>query len=97
MSLHDVLQGFRLSDCNEWLDQPERTFVRQTPGVTDALKRQVLLEQFIFWFFESFVLSLIKVSLFNYLDHRELTRITIDYFLCYGIIRIQESSPILPT
>jgi telomerase reverse transcriptase len=30
--------------------------------VTDALKRREMLEQFIFWYFDSFVLPLLKVS-----------------------------------
>lgn len=66
ISLHDVLQGLRLKECNEWLQQPDRYSTKQNKSVSDALKRQELLEQFVYWFFESFVLSLIKVSSLDY-------------------------------
>jgi telomerase reverse transcriptase len=34
---------------------------RRVP-VTDSLKRRELLEEFIFWYFDSFVLPLLRVS-----------------------------------
>lgn len=61
MSLHHVLQRFSTSDC-DWLIPPG------LPGchhgrvpVTDSLKRRELLEEFMFWYFDSFVTPLIKV------------------------------------
>ena len=36
-------------------------------SVTDALKRRELLEDFVFWYFDSFVSSLLKVSVILYL------------------------------
>lgn len=61
VSLHHVLQGFTTTDC-DWL------IPRGAPGcyhgrvpVTDSLKRRELLEEFMFWYFDSFVIPLIKV------------------------------------
>lgn len=60
VSLHHVLQGFSATDC-DWL------IPRGAPGyhgrvpVTDSLKRRELLEEFMFWYFDSFVIPLIKV------------------------------------
>jgi telomerase reverse transcriptase len=34
-------------------------------SVTDSLKRRELIEEFIFWYFDSFLLPLLRVRLFN--------------------------------
>lgn len=61
LSLHDVLQGFSSSDC-DWLIPPgPGTRQQHRVSVSDAMKRKELLEEFIFWFFDSFLLPLIKV------------------------------------
>ena len=61
VTLHRVLQGFSTTAC-DWLIPPG------IPGchhgrvpVTDSLKRRELLEDFMFWYFDSFVIPLIKV------------------------------------
>jgi len=61
VSLHRVLQGFSTTDC-DWLTPSG------VPGchhgrvhVTDSLKRRELLEEFMFWYFDAFVIPLIKV------------------------------------
>lgn len=61
VSLHHVLQGLSTTDC-DWL------IPRGVPGcfhgrvpVTDSLKRRELLEEFMLWYFDSFVIPLIKV------------------------------------
>lgn len=67
LTLHYILQGFSTSDC-DWLMPPGQAGQRQTRvPVTDALKRRELLEEFIFWYFDSFLLPLLKVSLFGLL------------------------------
>jgi telomerase reverse transcriptase len=61
LSLHHILQGFSTSEC-DWL-MPSGLAARNQPrvSVTDALKRKELLEDFVFWYFDSFVSSLLKV------------------------------------
>jgi telomerase reverse transcriptase len=65
MTLHHILQGFSTSDC-DWLMPPGQAIQRQSRvSVTDALKRRELLEEFIFWYFTSFLLQLLKVFFFR--------------------------------
>lgn len=62
LTLHNVLQGFSTTDC-DWLMPPGTAVHKQTRvSVSDALKRRELLEEFIFWYFDSFVSHLLKVS-----------------------------------
>lgn len=61
LTLHYVLQGFSIAEC-DWLIPPGPGMKKQgRVSVTDALKRRELLEEFMFWYFDSFVLPLIKV------------------------------------
>ncbi len=62
--LHHVLQNFRTSECDSWLGGPSRASVRadgQRRSVSDGLKRRELLEEFMYWFYESFAIPLLKV------------------------------------
>ena len=73
VTLHHVLQGFSTTEC-DWLIPPGPGMKRQErASITDSLKRRELLEEFIFWYFDSFVLPLIKVCYF--LFHRDMTSI----------------------
>ncbi|KAG0259500.1 hypothetical protein DFQ27_004036 [Actinomortierella ambigua] len=65
MSLHYVLQGFRMSDC-EWLQDPQRkegVRVRHTT-LTDSKKQQDILQDLVRWLFEGFLVPLIRASFF---------------------------------
>ena len=61
MSLHHVLQKFGTSEC-DWVcsDNPA---AQKHPrvSVTDSLKRRELIEEFIYWYFSSFLLPLLRV------------------------------------
>jgi telomerase reverse transcriptase len=59
LSLHYVIQGFRTSDC-EWLASPGKASQNYRTPVSDANKRRELLEDFLFWYFDGFVLPLLK-------------------------------------
>jgi hypothetical protein len=59
MSLHYLMQGFSSADC-DWLATPGSGKATRV-AVSDTLKRKELLEDFLFWYFDSFVLSLLKV------------------------------------
>lgn len=61
LSLHALMQGFRTSDC-EWL-MPDTPGARKQArvSVSDSLKRAELLQEFIFWYFDGFLLPLLKV------------------------------------
>ncbi|KAF7316755.1 Telomerase reverse transcriptase [Mycena chlorophos] len=63
LSLHNIMQGFNTSDC-EWL-MPPGSGARQTRvPVTDALKRRELLEEWLFWYFDSFLIPLLKTTFY---------------------------------
>lgn len=64
LSLHEVLQGFKINDCELWIGTASERAKQQRSSVSDSIKRRELLEEFIYWFLESFVLSLIRVSTF---------------------------------
>lgn len=90
LNLHRVLQGFSTSDC-EWLMPPGRAALRQgRVSVSDSLKRRELLEDFVFWYFDSFVIPLLKVRLsplsFIILDKGWY----LEHFLHYWIVRISK-------
>jgi telomerase reverse transcriptase len=64
LSLHHVLQRFSTADC-DWLILPGPGARRQARvSVSDALKRRELLEEFLFWYLDSFVLPLLRASVF---------------------------------
>jgi len=67
LSLHYLLQGFSTSAC-DWLIPPGPGAREQARiSVSDSLKRRELLEDFLFWYFDSFVLPLLKVNLHMFL------------------------------
>lgn len=62
MSLHHVLQDLKISKC-KWLG-PECTDdkPKKYTSVTDSLKRREIFEEFVFWYFNSFLLPLLSVG-----------------------------------
>jgi telomerase reverse transcriptase len=61
-SLHFLLQGFSTADC-EWLMPPgEKAREQGRVCVSDSLKRRELLEEFMFWYFDGFLMPLLKVG-----------------------------------
>lgn len=61
MTLHHVLQQFSTSAC-DWLAPSTAGLLQQgRVSVSDSLKRRELLEDFLFWYFDSFVLPLLRV------------------------------------
>ncbi|KAG6908673.1 hypothetical protein DXG01_003687 [Tephrocybe rancida] len=64
VTLHHVVQGFGTSSC-DWLMPPGDGARQQSRvAVSDALKRRELLEDFIFWYFDSFVSNLLKTNFY---------------------------------
>lgn len=71
--MHHILQGFSTSEC-DWLMPPGTAARNQRRvSVTDALKRRELLEEFIFWYFDSFVSSLLKAGVRSYMKFDPIT------------------------
>jgi hypothetical protein len=95
-TLHHVLQGFSTSEC-DWLIPPgEGARKQHRVSVTDSLKRRELLEEFLFWFYDSFLLPLLRVSiLFDSDGDLLLTQLFPDNVLCYRVIRISEAHSLL--
>lgn len=63
MTLHSVMQGMSTSEC-DWLLPPRKPGQQYYHNLVESLKRRELLEEFIFWYFDQFVLPLLKVSAF---------------------------------
>ncbi|KAF4597579.1 hypothetical protein EYR40_008041 [Pleurotus pulmonarius] len=64
LSLHYVLQGFSTAAC-EWLMPPgEKAKNQRRVSVSDSLKRRELLEEFLFWYFDGFILPLLKTTFY---------------------------------
>ena len=89
-TLHEAMQGFCISDCDEWLDSRSKAALNQRHSVSDTLKRQELVEEFLFWAFDGFVIPLIRVRSARLV----LSILTIlipcfaDYVLRYRVIRV---------
>lgn len=98
LSLHHVLQKFSTADC-DWLIPPGAGARQQVRvSVSDALKRRELLEDFLFWYLDSFVLPLLRVRLHILLKAQSVIDFSfLDYFLCHGFISVSESSALLPS
>ncbi|KZP22725.1 hypothetical protein FIBSPDRAFT_910389 [Athelia psychrophila] len=63
-TLHHILQNFSTADC-EWLMPAGIGMQKQSRvSVTDALKRRELLEEFMYWYFSSFLLPLLKTTFY---------------------------------
>jgi len=72
MSLHYLVEGFSTTSC-DWLIPPgEGPSLQARISVSDALKRREMLEEFILWYFDSFLLLLLKVRT-TFLDWNWLT------------------------
>ncbi|KAF8656263.1 hypothetical protein AX16_002699 [Volvariella volvacea WC 439] len=64
LSLHDILQGFSTTAC-DWLIPPGPGASKQIRvSVSDFLKRRELLEEFLYWYFTSFVMPLLKTTFY---------------------------------
>ncbi|KAF8627995.1 hypothetical protein AX15_004120 [Amanita polypyramis BW_CC] len=63
LSLHQILQGFRTSDC-DWLAPFGESYRQYRMSVSDAKKRRELLEEFLFWYFDGFILPLLKTTFY---------------------------------
>lgn len=66
VSLHALLQGFSILDC-EWLSTENRSskagpVQQQRSTAADMDKRLELLSEFMYWFFDSFIIDLVRVG-----------------------------------
>ena len=62
ITLHSVLQGFSTQEC-DWLLPRNHAARHQRPSVTDAIKRRELVEEFLYWYFDSFVIPVLRVRI----------------------------------
>ncbi|KAG5635812.1 hypothetical protein H0H81_010060 [Sphagnurus paluster] len=64
VTLHHVIQRFSTTAC-DWFIPPGQGALQQSRvSVSDAMKRRELLEDFMFWYFDSFVSSLLKTNFY---------------------------------
>ena len=61
-SLHNVLQGFIITEC-DWVMPPKPSMKRTRAHVpiTETEIKRGLVEEFLFWYFDSFLVPLLKV------------------------------------
>ncbi|GAA5915420.1 hypothetical protein JCM6882_001418 [Rhodosporidiobolus microsporus] len=65
-SLHALLQGFAILDC-AWLAPPSASHAstqQHKPNALDMEKRREVLSDFLFWFFDSFIIDLIRTAFY---------------------------------
>ena len=92
MSLHNIMQGLSTTDC-EWTSSNASS--SYTP-VSDSLKRRELLEEFIVWYFGSFVAPLLRARHpYSICLNPSFELMPADYFLHNRVLRIQEQSSVL--
>lgn len=60
-TLHQLLQGFSTSACEWLMPSGKKAQAQGRVCVSDALKRRELLEEFMFWYFDGFLMPLLKV------------------------------------
>lgn len=60
VNLHETLQGFSTNDC-DWLKCKKQQKTAQRVCYSDSLKRRELVEEFLYWYFNSFLVPLLKV------------------------------------
>ena len=60
LNLHLILQGFSLSDCDWLLPVGNRAQMQRSNSQEDK-KRRELLHEFIYWYFECFLIHLLRV------------------------------------
>ena len=60
-TLHSILQNFRTSDCVWLMPNTPGSLKQGRVSVSDSLKRLELLQEFLFWYFDSFLIPLIRV------------------------------------
>lgn len=61
ITLHSVMQGISANEC-EWLLPPSRPSHSLNQSEAEMMKRRELLQEFIFWYFDQFLLPLLRVS-----------------------------------
>ena len=63
LTVHQIMQGLSTTEC-EWLALHKSTSeLQKNISVSDSLKRRELLEEFLFWYFSSFLLPLLRVRI----------------------------------
>ncbi|TCD64911.1 hypothetical protein EIP91_003447 [Steccherinum ochraceum] len=60
LTLHEIMQDFSISDC-DWL-MPAKPQARV--NATDTLKRLELAQEFLFWYFDSFIVPLLRTTFY---------------------------------
>ena len=60
-SVHLLLQGFSLLDC-DWLRPPSAKNANLKPNQIEMEFRKEMLMEFVFWYLDSFIIDLVKVS-----------------------------------
>lgn len=74
LTLHGVLQGIKHSSM-AWTEAPTKPSKMPQTTVSDTLKRRELMEEFMYWYFDSFLMPLLKVHYLKRSSHEPTYRI----------------------
>lgn len=72
MSMHQVMQGIKLENIS-WLQGKQNS--KSRPSITNLQRRREILQAFLLWLFDAFIVDLIRVCI----RLRPLVQITADY------------------
>lgn len=61
-TLHTLLQGFQVSDCDWLLSANVVKATQHKAPPSESLKQLEVLQEFVYWYFDSFLIPLLKVG-----------------------------------
>ncbi|KAL4243808.1 Telomerase reverse transcriptase [Abortiporus biennis] len=64
LTVHRILQGFMTSECDWLMPDGSKAMKQLRVSVTDSLKRTELLQDFIFWYFDGFLIPLLRTTFY---------------------------------
>lgn len=95
-TLHNMLQGFSLMECDWLAPDTASSRAQHRVSATDVAKRRELLEEYIFWYFDSFLIPLLKVR--RYSVHPRVAKFDLsDHVLHNRVFRVSEEDSVLPS
>lgn len=96
--MHTLVQKFCIADC-DWLQPASASKERnrkQKPNQVEIEKRRELLQEFLYWFIDGFVMDLAKVRVFLHERTRRLIAVLLDCLCDHRIGELPESYALLP-
>ncbi|KAJ3546316.1 hypothetical protein NMY22_g2104 [Coprinellus aureogranulatus] len=64
LTIHELLQGFSTSACEWLMPSGKKAHLQGRVDVSDTMKRRELLKEFMFWYFDGFLMPLLKTTFY---------------------------------